>query len=85
MTQRRESIERLEARLGYQFKDRALLELALTHVSALSGENVRQLSYQRLEFLGDHMLGLAVSTMLYRAFPQADEGELSRRRARKIG
>ncbi len=35
-------------------------------------------SYQRLEFLGDHVLGLVVSDMLYRAFPNAEEGELSR-------
>lgn len=38
-------------------------------------------SYQRLEFLGDHVLGLIVSDMLYRAFPKADEGELSKRLA----
>src|SRR4029078_3223693 len=38
-------------------------------------------SYQRLEFLGDNVLGLAVSDMLYRAFPKGDEGELSRRLA----
>ena len=38
-------------------------------------------SYQRLEFLGDHVLGLVVSDMLFRAFPRADEGELSRRLA----
>src|SRR6202007_1189048 len=37
--------------------------------------------YQRLEFLGDHVLGLVISDMLYRAFPKADEGELSRRLA----
>jgi ribonuclease-3 len=38
-------------------------------------------SYQRLEFLGDHVLGLVISDMLFRAFPRADEGELSRRLA----
>ncbi len=49
-------------------------------VSALSGKS-RASSYQRLEFLGDHVLGLVVSDMLFRAFPKADEGELSRRLA----
>jgi ribonuclease III len=70
----------LEERIGYQFADKAVLERALTHISALSGGN-RANSYQRLEFLGDHVLGLAISDMLYRAFPKANEGELSRRLA----
>jgi ribonuclease III len=68
----------LEERIGYKFADKTLLERALTHISALSGGN-RGNSYQRLEFLGDHVLGLVISDMLYRAFPRANEGELSRR------
>jgi ribonuclease III len=71
---------KLEERIGYHFADRDLLANALTHVSALPGKN-RTGCYQRLEFLGDHVLGLIVSEMLYREFPQADEGELSRRLA----
>ena len=71
----------LEERIGYQFADKALLERALTHISALSGGATRANSYQRLEFLGDHVLGLVISDMLYRAFPKANEGELSRRLA----
>lgn len=67
----------LEDRLGYTFTSRALLEEALTHVSAGQGG----LSYQRLEFLGDRVLGLVVSSMLFSAFPKAPEGELSRRLA----
>jgi len=70
----------LEDRIGYKFADNALLERALTHISALSGGN-RANSYQRLEFLGDHVLGLVISDMLYRAFPKGNEGELSRRLA----
>ena len=72
--------EELESRIGYAFADKAILERALTHVSAASRQG-RGGSYQRLEFLGDHVLGLAVSDMLYRAFPKGDEGELSRRLA----
>ena len=50
----------LEQRIGYEFADKALLERALTHISALSGgAQNRAASYQRLEFLGDHVLGLA--------------------------
>jgi ribonuclease-3 len=71
----------LEDRIGYRFTDPPILEMALTHISALKGARNRAGSYQRLEFLGDHVLGLVISDMLYRAFPKADEGELSRRLA----
>ncbi len=70
----------LEQTIGYHFKDESLLDRALTHVSAAAGAN-RAGSYQRLEFLGDHVLGLVISDMLFRAFPKGDEGELSRRLA----
>jgi len=70
-----------EERIGYRFREPALLEQALTHISALTGMRNRAGSYQRLEFLGDHVLGLVVSDMLFRAFPKADEGEMSRRLA----
>jgi ribonuclease-3 len=71
----------LEARIGHKFADPALLTTAVTHVSALKSSRKRADSYQRMEFLGDHVLGLIVSDMLYRAFPNADEGELSKRLA----
>jgi ribonuclease III len=78
---RRRELAALEQRIGYRFKDPALLEQALTHISALSGARNRAASYQRLEFLGDHVLGLVVSDMLFHAFAKADEGEMSRRLA----
>lgn len=71
----------LEARIGHKFADPTLLVTAFTHVSALKSTRKRGDSYQRLEFLGDHVLGLIVSDMLYRAFPNANEGELSKRLA----
>ena len=71
----------IETRIGYIFKDASLLATAFTHVSALKSGRNRGDSYQRLEFLGDHVLGLVVSDMLYRAFPAGDEGELSKRLA----
>jgi ribonuclease-3 len=71
----------LEERIGYRFSDATLLDSALSHISALKGARNRAGSYQRLEFLGDHVLGLVISDMLFRAFPKADEGELSRRLA----
>ncbi len=73
----------LQERIGHFFADPALLARALTHVSALPAAQAQRRvdSYQRLEFLGDRVLGLAVSEMLFQQFPQAEEGELSRRLA----
>jgi ribonuclease-3 len=73
----------LEDTIGHKFADKALLERALTHISAVSGAGPqsRSSSYQRLEFLGDHVLGLVISDMLYREYPRANEGELSQRLA----
>ncbi len=70
--------EKLEARLGYRFADPELLDRALTHSSAVSPSRRIERSYQRLEFLGDRVLGLVVADMLYRKLPRANEGELSR-------
>jgi len=78
---RRSTTAEFEERIGYRFRDSALLEQALTHISALGGARNRAASYQRLEFLGDHVLGLVISDMLFRAFARADEGEMSRRLA----
>lgn len=74
-------LDDLEALVGHAFADRGLLNLALTHVSAVGPEKTRHESYQRLEYLGDRVLGLAVADMLYAAFPYGDEGDLSRRLA----
>jgi ribonuclease-3 len=71
----------LEARLGYRFRDPDLPALALTHLSA-QVEGGR--SYQRLEFLGDRVLGVVVAEHLYRTFPRASEGELSMRLAKLV-
>jgi ribonuclease-3 len=79
MARRKVDVATLEDRLGYHFKDRQLLACALTHVSAAGGAAGRSKNYQRLEFLGDRVLGLAVAEMLFRAFPKASEGELSQR------
>ena len=70
--------EKLQFRLGYKFADPDLLNRALTHSSAISPAKRIERSYQRLEFLGDRVLGLVVADMLYRRYPKANEGELSR-------
>ncbi|HEY1941923.1 MAG TPA: ribonuclease III [Roseiarcus sp.] len=75
----------LEARLGHQFRDHDLMARALTHLSApAAGGHGRAQSYQRLEFLGDRVLGVIVAHMLYDAYPQASEGELSMRLAKLV-
>jgi len=71
-------LARLEATLGHRFADASLLATALTHMSA---EGSRLATYQRLEFLGDRVLGLSIADMLFRRYPLAEEGNLSRRLA----
>lgn len=78
MSRAARSHEKLQFRLGYRFADPDLLNRALTHSSALSPAKRIERSYQRLEFLGDRVLGLVVADMLYRRYPKANEGELSR-------
>ncbi|HYC24501.1 MAG TPA: ribonuclease III [Roseiarcus sp.] len=77
------SLVELEAQVGYRFKDVSLVQRALTHLSATATTPAgnRLDSYQRLEFLGDRVLGLVVADMLYAAYPEAGEGELSIRLA----
>lgn len=72
----------LEAATGYQFRNITLLQNALTH-SSYANERWRNslMSNERLEFLGDSILGMVVAEYLYRSFPDRPEGELSRMRA----
>ena len=78
MSRRDKTHEQLQVRIGYHFADPDLLARALTHSSAVSPGKRVERSYQRLEFLGDRVLGLIVADMLYQRFPKANEGELSR-------
>jgi len=69
----------LERRIGYRFTDRDLLKRALTHASAGAGQSSAAANYERLEFLGDRVLGLVVAEMLLEAFPEASEGDIAAR------
>jgi len=71
------ALDRLEARIGLRFADRARLERAVTH-SSLKKAGSRS-SYERLEFLGDRVLGLTIAQKLFELYPTADEGDLSLR------
>lgn len=67
----------IEERLGYTFKNPRLLQQALTHPSALpSGQGV---DFERLEFLGDRVLGVIVASWLFEEFPTEKEGDLAKR------
>ena len=74
----------LQQRLGHQFRDESLLRLALTHPSVAHEANVPTQHNQRLEFLGDAVLGLVLSQRLYEKFPGADEGLLTKSRAKLV-
>ena len=79
---RRDALEELEDALGYCFQDREILERALRHGSAFAAQE--EGSYQRLEFLGDAVLGFAAAKLLFDAFPEDDEGALTRKRAHLV-
>jgi len=71
-------IDAIERLVGHRFKDRSLLLTALTHPSMI---DMTKVSYERLEFLGDAVLGLGVAESLYRDHPDWSEGALTRARA----
>ena len=74
------NIKKVENIIGYKFKDKALLIRALTHASAIM-DNPELLSYERLEYLGDAVLDLLVTTLLYNAYPDKSEGWMTKVRA----
>jgi len=71
----KDSFDQIESTLGYVFSDRSLLRLALTHSS------VSKINNERLEFLGDALIDLIIGEYLFKTFPDAQEGLLSRMRA----
>ncbi len=74
-SERAEKLQRCQERIGYRFRDESLLLEALTHAS---GAAHRLASNERLEFLGDSILGLVVCEWLYEAYPDYSEGDLTK-------
>ena len=74
-------LTQIETLLGHEFKDRTILQAALTHSSL---RKQTRTSYERLEFLGDRVLGLIVADLLLRRFPKETEGDLAKRQAALI-
>ena len=81
-TLRDDAVADLEALLGHSFGDRELLRRALRHGSAATAYSAG--SYQRLEFLGDAVLGHAVARLLFEIFPDDDQGLLTRKRVHLV-
>ena len=70
-------LTRAQEILGHEFNNKVLLRAALTHPSAVEGQPVSA-SYERLEFLGDSILGAVVARSLFESYPEFDEGKLTR-------
>lgn len=76
------SLKQLEEKIGYSFKDKALIKQALTHSSFANEQKInKKLDYERLEFLGDAVLELVSSTFLFGRYPELREGELTKKRS----
>lgn len=79
------SISVLENRIQYTFKDKKTLQTAITHSSYANEKKAKKLSYnERIEFLGDSVLGLVISEYLYKMYPNLPEGELTVTRAKIV-
>ncbi len=69
-------LDQLQTRINYSFKNAELLRIAMTHSSTMD-----ELNYERLEFLGDRVLGLIMADLLYHRYPEEREGDLAKRHA----
>lgn len=79
-----ETLAAVEEGIGYAFSDRAMLNRALTHPSAVQPDEVLRHSYQRLEFLGDRVLALVIAERLFERRPDEREGHLAPRLNRLV-
>ncbi|HEX7502235.1 MAG TPA: ribonuclease III [Acidobacteriota bacterium] len=77
-------MEELEKKLGYRFRDRDLLRTALTHKSFNEGGRNRGLDNERLEFLGDSVIGLVITDYIYRRCRDTREGKMAKLRAHLV-
>ncbi len=77
-------MEKIEKILNYEYKNKELLTLALTHSSANTHHNKNVNSYERLEFLGDRVLGLCIAELIYNKYNNENEGELAIRQSKLI-
>ncbi len=79
------NVKNLEKKLNYNFKNKELLEKALTHSSYVNENKMKQYDCnERLEFLGDAVLGLVIGEYFYKSFPKDNEGSLTKMRAESV-
>jgi ribonuclease-3 len=80
-------VDKIEKALSYKFKDSNLLQEALTHpsISKMESEEKNFFNYERLEFLGDAVLGMVIAELLIKKYPNEKEGELAKRQAGLVG
>ena len=79
------TIDELEKKIGYRFRDKSLLKQALTHSSYANEQRINKLKdYERLEFLGDAVLELISSDFLFHENPQMPEGKLTKLRSSMV-
>ena len=76
-----ETLHALECKIGYTFGDVRLLDLSLTHKSFIGGDGEHSECNERMEFLGDSVLEIVVSSFLYNEFPKYTEGQMSKLKA----
>lgn len=74
-------MDELENRIGYEFKNKKFIKIALTHSSYANESGGKLASYERLEFLGDSVLSLVTSNYIFKNFPDLPEGDLTKLRA----
>src|SRR4249920_1996358 len=79
-----QNLDSLETRIDYRFRNKALLQEALTHPSIRYEKRARSADNQRLEFLGDAVLQLVLSETLFRRLPNCDEGLMTKLRTRLV-
>lgn len=80
-----DNLKHLEKKLNYNFKNRDLLERALTHSSFINENDMKSFeSNERLEYLGDAILGLVIGEYFYKNFPEDNEGSLTKMRAESV-
>ena len=79
----KKNISRLEKKIGYIFKNKKLLISSLTHPSYIKDKKIKleliEYDFERLEFLGDRVLGLAIASLIYNKFKKINEGDLSKK------
>lgn len=80
----KEKLTQIEEHLGYRFTNQSLMRIAFTHASLVNESQSEEISNQRLEFLGDALLGAIVAEYLFSTYPEMNEGQMTQLRAKLV-